>query len=187
MGRPRRPFNGSETIETMDSPWMEDSSESTLGTRQRLRWDASLHWRYRVPNGQNDPLTHLYVLGALMNISPEIELRAANLACWLNNTAPAFSWDSVTVGKVLSDLCDAFESVLGAKCGLLERNRDQKSQFYVFHRNPETGGLARRLYQDRYLLAEAEIAAVAARRPANRSYSPLLECPAARGEFQVIE
>ena len=187
MGRPRRPFNGSETIENFGPQWMEDASPDPLGTRRRMRWEASTHWRYRVPNGQNDPLTHLYVLGALMNISPEIELRSGNLACWLNNTAQAFSWDSVTVGKVLSDLCDAFETALGAKRGLLERNRDQKSQFYVFHRNPDTAALARRLYDDLYRLSEVEMAAVAGRQARNRSFSPLLECPAVRGEFEAVE
>ena len=186
MGRPRRPFNGSETIEQFDSSWMEDAAGSPVGTRRRIRWDSSTHWRYRVANGHNDPLTVLYVHGALMNISPEIELRAGNLAKWLDDTAPAFSWDSVTVGKVLSDLCDGFEQRLGAKCGLIERGRDQKSIFYVFHRNQETATLARSLYDDLYRLAEVEIAAVAGRGPRNRSFSPLLECPSLRGEFEAV-
>ena len=186
MARPRRPFNGSETVEFFGPKWLEDASPVSIGTRRRIRWDASTHWRYSVPNGQNDPLTHLYVLGALMNISPEIELRASNLAKWLNDNAPAFVWDSVTVGKVLSDLCDAFEATLGPKCGLIERGRDQRGAFYVFHRGPDASELAYRLYDDLYDLSDAEMASVRRGNPPNRQFSPLLECPAARGKFEAV-
>jgi hypothetical protein len=183
MARPKRPFSGVEDIAQMAVEWMQDEKPGTLGVRQRIRWESSRHWHYRTPNGQFDPLTHLYVLDAVAHIHPDIELRSNKLAIHMNETNEAFVFDPVTVGKVLSDLCDAFEDVLGAKNGLLERGRDWKGTFYVLHRNPETAKAYWKAREDLMRLSQLEMEARAEGRKIDRLASPLLECPSLRGEW----
>jgi hypothetical protein len=157
-----------------------------LGTRQRLRWEASEHWVYTMPNGCYDPMTFLYVLDTVAGIDPDIELRASKLVEYLQTLPYRLSWDVVTVGKVLSDLCDTFEDVLGSKMGLLERGRDWKGAFYRIHRNPTTARLYQALREDLYKATEAEMAARAAGNRPKALVSPLLECPSARGEWVAL-
>jgi len=182
MARPRRPFSGVEEITPLGTLWMQDEGVA-LGTRQRGRWEASRHWSYSTPNGCYDPMTYLFILDTVMNIDPDIELRAGKLTEWLGTQPYRMSWDAVTVGKVISDLCDTFEDVLGAKMGLLERGRDWRGAFYRLHRNPTTARLVLAVREDLYKATEAEMALVAAGNRSQRLVSPLLECPAARGEW----
>lgn len=183
MSRPKRPFSGLEDITQYGVSWMSDETSARLGARQRQRWDSSLHWRYRTPNGQSDPLTYLIVLDQIAHIDPDIELRAIKLTPWLNEHSDSVVFDSVTVGKVLSDICDAFEDVLKAKNGLLERSRDWKGTFYRIHRNGETAALYWKAREDLMRLASAEMAARAAGNRPERLASPLIECPSLRGEW----
>jgi hypothetical protein len=183
MARPRRPFSGVEEITPLPDQWMQDEIPGVLGTRKRLRWEASTHWVYTVPNGCYDPMTFLFVLDAVMNIDPDIELRANKLIVYLQNQPYRLTWDVVTVGKVLSDLCDAFSDVLGEKNGLLERGRDWRGVFYRIHRNPATADLAQRLREDLYKATEAEMDARKAGQRPKALVSPLLECPSARGAW----
>jgi hypothetical protein len=165
---------------------MEDESEGFLGTRERQRWESSEHWAYPTPNGCYDPLTYLFILDTIMNIDADIELRAGKLADYLATMDYRMTWDAVTVGKVLSDLCDAFEDVLGVKSGLLERGRDWKGAFYRLHRNPTTARRAQMLRKDLYYLAKTEMDV---RNKGGRSpglASPLLECASVREEWRDI-
>jgi len=183
MGRPRRPFGGQEEIQTGGEPWMG----AMLGVRQAARWQTSRGWSYRVPNGQYDPMTYLYVVDAVANIDPSIELRAGKLAEWLNRTATQLRWDAVTVGKVLSDLCDAFEDVLGAKLGLLERGKDYRGTFYLIHGGPGVVRVLVELREDLMRATEEEMAALARGHHPARLVSPLLECKSVRKEWVDVE
>lgn len=184
MARPRRPFSGVETIERARAPFLTDVYPGHLGVRQRGRWEASTHWTYRTPNGQFDPLTYLHILDEIANIDPDIELRAKNLAQWLNEVRDQFIWDPVTVGKVVSDLCDAFEDVLGEKNGLLERGKDTRGAFYRIHHVEDTAKVYYGLREDLMRLVEVEMAAQTNRQRSQRLVSPLLECPSVRGEWK---
>jgi len=186
MPRPRRPFSGMEEINPTAVPWMEDESPGVLGTRQRMRWESSTRWAYSTPNGCYDPLTYLFVLDMVMNIDPDVELRSIKAAEYLRTLDYRMTWDAVTVGKVLSDLCDAFEDLLGKKTGLLERGRDWKGSFYRIHRNPETGLAAQRLREDLYQSAADEITLRQTKRRHDHLVSPLLECASLRGEWKDI-
>lgn len=180
MPRPRRPFGGVETISHRT-----EYMGVALGVRERLRWDASTHWGYRTPNGQYDPLTFLFVLDAVAGIDPDIELRSGNLAAFLRDESPSLSWDPVTVGKVLSDICEAFEDVLSAKNGILERGKDYRGSFFRVHHNPATAELYQQVRKDLMRLAEFEISARAAGIRPPRLVSPLLECGSLRGVFDL--
>lgn len=186
MARPRRPFSGVEDIIPLTTKWMQEDGAPVLGARQRARWEASEHWVYSTPNGCYDPMTYLFILDSTMNIDPDIELRAAKLVEYLQTRPYRMSWDSTTVGKVLSDLCDAFEDVLGAKMGLLERGRDYKGTFYRIHRNPATAKVAQGIREDLYRLTGIEIEARSNGNKPLALASPLLECPNARGAWEGI-
>jgi len=183
MARPRRPFSGVEDILPAGVRWMQDEAPDTVGTRQALRWEASSHWVYATPNGCYDPMTYLFVLDALMNIDADIELRAHKLVEYLQSRPYRMVWDSVTVGKVISDLCDTFEDVLGAKMGLLERGRDWRGAFYRIHRSETTAKAALALREDLYKATEVEMSARAAGNRPKALISPLVECPSARGAW----
>ena len=186
MARPRRPYNGVEEINPSDDPWMARISPVQLGVRQRARWESSAHWTYRQPNGQFDPLTYLFVLDAVANIDPDIELRSKNLTEYLNRTRAQFIWDPVTVGKVLSDLCDAFEDVLGEKSGLLERGKDYKGAFYRVHHLADVAKTYSGLREDLMRLVEVEMVARTQRNHTKMLVSPLLECPSVRQEWNDV-
>jgi hypothetical protein len=186
MPRPRRPFSGVEEINPLEEKWMQDESPSPLGVRQISRWEASTHWAYSTPNGCYDPLTYLFVLDTVINIDADIELRANKLAEYLSRQPYRMTWDAVTVGKVLNDLREAFEDVLGAKSGLLERGRDWNGAFYRIHRNPATAKVAQALREDLYRLAAAEIDLRKAGKRSSLLASPLLECASVRGEWKEV-
>jgi hypothetical protein len=186
MARPRRPFNGVEEINVHPEKWMQDERPGTLGSRQMLRWEASTHWVYTTPNGCYDPMTYMFVLDMVMNIDPDIELRAGKAVEWLYTRPYRMSWDSTTVGKVISDLCDTFEDVLGQKTGLLERGKDYRGTFYRIHRNPQTAAVALSLREDLYRATEVEMAARSVGNRPKALVSPLLECPSVRGEWKDL-
>jgi hypothetical protein len=183
MARPRRPFSGVEEIERAESPFLTHVPGTKIGVRQRMRWEQSTHWTYRQPNGQYDPLTYLHVLDEVANINPDIELRSKNLAEWLNRARDQFVWDAVTVGKVLSDLCEAFEGKLGEHNGLLERGKDFKGAFYRIHHVPAAAELYIRLREDLMRLSEIEMAERGRGNRPPRLVSPLLECASVREEW----
>jgi hypothetical protein len=153
------------------------------GKRQAARWLSSRLWSYATPNGIECPMTYMLILDALMNIDPFIELRAKNLVIYLTNTYPQLSWDAVTVGRVVSDLCDNFEDILGKKNGLLERSRDHKGWFYLLHQSPETAKLAFLLRDDLMRLTAIEITVRQQGKKTDFRGSPLLECVSVRGAW----
>lgn len=188
MGRPRRPLNGVETIVKSEHPYLSEELGANLGVRQRERWHSSSLWAYRVPNGQLDPLTYMHILDSVASIDPDIELRAGNLTDWLNREKSAFLWDRVTVGKVLSDLHDAFEERLGKGNSLLERGKDYRGVFYLVKHTGEVGILYRDVREGLMAAARVELdlqAAGGTRSP--RLESPLIEVPALRGEWVDVE
>lgn len=182
MSRPRRPYSEHTMVTRFRTPDMGETGVIP-GKRQAARWLASTNWTYATPNGIEDPMTYMLILDALMNIDPFIELRAKNLVLYLSETYPQLSWDPVTVGRVVSDLCDNFEDVLGAKNGLLERSRDHLGWFYLLHQSPETANLAFRLRDDLMRLTEVEMALRKQGKKTDFKGSPLLECVSVRGAW----
>lgn len=185
MARPRRPFGGQEMISTLTTPYMKDELPGVLGGRREARWVAARNYRYTIPNGTHDPMTYMLVLDLLLNIEHGIELRAAAVMDHLNSSRNGISWDSVTVGKVISDLCDAFETAIGAKSGLLERGRDWRGAFYVFHDNPTTARVGWALLDDLMRLTEDEMVLRRQNRKTDFIGGPLLECASVRGEYDA--
>jgi hypothetical protein len=186
MGRPRRQFGGQEDIEPLPEPFLAGEQAFTLGVREQRRWEASTHWHYRAANGVYDPLTYLHVLDAVAGINPDIELRSKALTEWLEENQKAFHWDPITVGKVLSDLEEAFEDKLGEKRGLLEKGKDYKGHFYSIHHTPDVARLYKALRTDLMRLTELEMNSRSLNRKTQRLESPLLECPSVRQEWDAV-
>lgn len=186
MPRPRRPFSGQETIEPAADGYGNETVAEKIGTRRQLRWEQSANWRYRSPNGQFDPLSHMLVVDCLAKISPEIELRTAELVKWMNVEYSQVHWDAVTLGKILSDLVDEFTDAMGPENRFIARSRDWKGSFYLLRRSPEALKLLHQLRDDLQRLTRLEIEWQLTQQRSQRLASPLLECPSLRGEFQDV-
>ena len=180
MGRPARLHSGLETPEAGADRYMDELGAPSVGTRQMARWCKTSNMVYPTPNGYFDPLTVFNVLFEVMALDSSLILRASAMTEWLQAHSPRFAWDPVTVGKVLSDLCDNFEDRLGAKCGILERGRDWKGNFYYIHRDAETAELAHRVLDDLQRLVEDEMSKRVLCQKVLRDISPLVECPSLR-------
>ena len=77
--------------------------------RRLRRWTtARVHFIHRAKNGVYDPFTYFHLVQSLANIAPGQRFGAAAFAAHLNRQVPAFEWDPVTVGRILSDLQDSF-------------------------------------------------------------------------------
>lgn len=187
MPRPRRPFSQYNVIQPNREPWLKDVLPGVLGVRQERRWDVSNRTlRYPTLNGTQDPLTYLLVLDSLMNMHPDVELRAVSFAEWLSTHVEGYVWTSHTVGKVLSDLCEAFEDVLGAGNGLLTSGKDYRGAWYLFNRSKEAARVAYALREDLQRLSEAELKVRQLGRKTDTLGSPLMECPSVRGKFEEV-
>ena len=191
MARPRRPYNGVETIEWSDDRDLEQQVPGMMLRRQRSRWKASreagttdgFEWRYRTPNGLYDPLTYLLVVDAIANIEPDIELRTKNLVEWLNENYKQLRGDVITVGKVLMDIRESYEDVLGKKNGMLEQGADYKGNFYRIHHDPDTAKVYYGLREDLMRLARLEIEKRNRGERTTDMVSPLRDCPTVRTGF----
>lgn len=181
MARPRRPFSGQTTVRQRSDAYAADVAP--VGYRASRRWgNAQRHLAYPVPNGVYDPLTYFFTLHALLNIDTQVELQAARFVEFLNAHYPALRWDSVTVGRVLSDMCDSFEEALGEKQGLLIRGRSYKGYFYLVNDTVEAVSLARSVLDDLHKLSRVAVAAAARDTALPRVASPLLDCRSFAGE-----
>jgi hypothetical protein len=190
MGRARRPYNGSETVaytgQGRDRFWQSEM-DVPVGTRQRIRWKNARNWAYRANNGVYDPLTYLQVLDTVLSIDPQIELRSKVLAKFLNDNKIMFYWDAITVGRILTDLAESFEEVMGKKMGLLERGTDYRGNFFLLHVNADTIKVANDLREDLMRLSTIEMAVRDRGETSKRYATPLLECPSMRGEFNEAD
>lgn len=185
MGRPRRPYNGVEDVAWSANKWLVNEVPGLLKARQGRRWEASTHWKYVAKNGLYDPLTFLFVLDAVANINPDIELRSKNLVEFLQRERDQFHWDVTTVGRVLNGIREAFEDVLGEKRGILEAGVDYRGAFYRIHHNAETAALYYRAREDLMRLAENEMTLRALGKHSKEMVSPLTDCPSLRVGFEV--
>lgn len=177
MGRPRNPFYRLTSFDPLSVRWLADTAPGVVGTRAARRFDAALNWGYPTRNGTGDPLTYFLVLGALVNVNPSVEVRAKNLAEYLQLHFPQIAWDAVTVGRVLSDLCDNLEDVNGRKNAFLEVKRSSEGNYYYLHRTPDASKTALALLADLYRLCEIEMAVRKQGKKTDYPEGPLMECP----------
>jgi hypothetical protein len=71
------------------------------------RWQNEAQTAYRpAVNGYNDPLSHLLLIDELLRLSPHQTLRARALREHLTHQCPQVIWDTITVGRIMSELAD---------------------------------------------------------------------------------
>jgi hypothetical protein len=180
--RPKRPFSGLTDITAREDKYHKEGRN--LGFRREGRWNSTVLKTYRVPNAYNDPLCHFIVLHTLLNADENVEFRSRHLADYLNLSRPQFGWDAVTVGKILSDLHESFETLLGEKSGLTTRGRDQNGYFYVLHTTEPVIQAAWGVLDDLQGLVEVQMTLQNQGKPVERAFSPLLESTTLRGAFK---
>lgn len=82
-------------------------------------------------NGYNDPLTHLLLVDALLRLTPHQLVRAGNLRDLLRVRSPQIMWDSVTIGRILSEL-----TAIGPKH--IETGRDRFGTYFTINHESAT-------------------------------------------------
>lgn len=115
---------------------------------------------HRIPNGYRDPLTISMVLAAVLASHPTSYIRPPELRPWLDRHYPAFVWDNVTVGRILSSLAATAEYEYVEVCkkeNPIGIGRDYRSAYYVIQGNEGRGYVAQ-LFAGMFKLAEAELA-----------------------------
>lgn len=86
---------------------------------------------HRPKNGIHDPITFYQLLDAILNIKIGQQFTSKQLADWLNEHRPQITWDAVTVGRVLNDICDSLEEVNGAAQAGIVSMRDWSGRYWA--------------------------------------------------------
>jgi hypothetical protein len=96
---------GSNSTETRD----------LFGSRLGSRLDRGLSLRHRARCSNNDPLTVMLVVDALLNVAPGHEFNAVQLTRSLEAAYPYMLWNARVVSKILSDVAGTLRNAIGVK------------------------------------------------------------------------
>lgn len=185
MARPPLPHRGLK-ISKREVGYFGPEVEATLGVRERQRLQSARVRSYPVQPGYQDPLTYQLVLLALSDVDPAVQLRAGEFALHMQINYPQMIWDSVTVGRVLSDIQQKFaeyfrtSSVDERKAGLLQKTRDGKGTIYYINDHPVVARKAIDVIEDLSRLVDIETARRVMRDEDRAVWEPLGECPSLR-------
>jgi hypothetical protein len=102
-------------IRNEGDPWgsyTTPDAASHITQRQLRKFKSEAHWAYKTRNGIWDPLTCMHVVDMLMNTVPGESFTAGQFTVMLEVSVPRFSWDPVTVGRILNELAEGLTDVL---------------------------------------------------------------------------
>lgn len=103
---------------------------------KRERWHKEAReLMHPAKNGYNDPLSHLLLIDTLLRLRHGQQIRAAALKDLLNKDRPQLLWDSVTVGRILTELTD-MAAHRGATDQHLTSARDRFGTFFIISDTP---------------------------------------------------
>ena len=149
----------------------------SLAGERRLRRIA--HGRkeffHRTKNGVYDPITYFHLIDALLEVTPGLIFRTADLTQHLNETHPQLVWDTTSVGRVISDIAETLEEVNGSRA--IEFARRWNGMIYSVTADAEGRQALMNLMDDLYVLCEEMIQQEKNAHPPKRTDSPLLRCP----------
>ena len=154
-------------------------SNELVTERRTKRWhQASAHYFHRTKNGVHDPYSFFHIAQALANIRPWQPFTAAELSEHLNQTVPAFIWDSVTVGRILADMIESFQEANGnPDAQPIKSMRHWNGTYYEMSEHPAARAAILNLVDDLLEVADSTRDSEARGIKPPRLTSPLLQCP----------
>lgn len=150
---------------------MQERTSRALGRGKRILF-------HRVKNGIHDPLTHFFVLDAVLHAKPDEYFQSVLLTKWLKANNQNLAWDTVTVGRVLSDIAESLKDA----CPDPERppiiiSRRWNGRYFAVSSLPVNRVMLHNLVVDLLALSEALITEEANGVETSRLSSPMLACP----------
>lgn len=149
-------------------------TETPKRTRQRIV-HRRLNLHHKVRNGAYDTLTYYHVLETVMRVVPGQVFRTRDLVNLLKQEVSRMSWDTATVGRVLSDISEALNEVYGFKVIATHRRFD--GMWFDTSSAPAGRAAMERLLEDLAVLAETVLNQEDEGIFAKRLHSPLENCP----------
>jgi hypothetical protein len=125
-----------------DAGYIPRSLRSTIAIPEttREKWHREVKALFRPSrNGYNDTLSHLFLIDTLMRLKPDQIIRAAKLRDLLTETRPQMLWDSVTVGRILTELADlAAERTKKGSVPVLSQGKDRNGTYFTLTHGTDT-------------------------------------------------
>lgn len=153
-----------------------EGSNALLTNRRVKAWSKARNQFYhRVKNGIRDPFTFFHLVEELADIRTGHPFTAAELAEHLNRHRPVFTWDPVTVGRILNDLVESWqEANPGVRFQPLVSIRRWSGREYMTQDFPESRAVLMDLLDDLVILGDKT---GASRQQGPALDSPLTRCP----------
>lgn len=111
---------------------------------------------HRPKNGIHDPITFYQLIDAVLNIKIGQQFTSKQLADWLNEQRPQLTWDPVTVGRVLNDICENLEETNGVAEAGIASMRDYSGRYWMTTDSTEGRIALLNLLDDLYVLTQGE-------------------------------
>ena len=139
---PKEPKGQDELEVEPDSGYIPRSlrPQVAIPKTTRERWHDEVKNLFRPSrNGYNDSLSHLLLIDTLMRLKPDQIIRAGKLRDLLAKNSPQLIWDSVTVGRMLTELSDiAGEDAKKGQKPHITQARDRYGAYFLISYGPDT-------------------------------------------------
>jgi len=157
---------------------LPESAPILTATRMRKWKEARERFSYRTSNRLNDPLTYFLIVRWLLQIQPWEPFNSKSLAHALNQYETAFSWDAVTVGRILNDLIESAEMANeGEEFQPIRVTRRSTGHRYETSHHPAARAVLANLLDDLVMLGNRAVEDDRAGIEWNRQNSILARCP----------
>jgi len=153
---------------------------AVITSRRIRRWaTGQKKFFHRPRNGAHDPLTQFHVLMTLLEMKPNERFTARELTRHLQTHNDYFSWDPVTVGRIVMDFIGSIEAAYGTdtRWRPIVSSRHWAGNRYYVTDLVEGREILARLADDLYDACEKVVDAETAGSRVSRLASPLGELP----------
>lgn len=130
---------------------------------------------HRPKNGVYDPITYYHVLDILMRVTPGVEFRTAEFVKQLKMSKPQLSWDTTSVGRILTDIAESTFEAHGFT--ILHATRRWDGTTFDISGHPIARKALFNLMEDIVRLCQDTIEKELEGVVEKRLNSPLLQCP----------
>jgi hypothetical protein len=159
-----------------------------LAERRVRKWAASRgNIQHRVKNGVYDPISFFHLVDALASIQLNQRFTAGQLADHLNKAKTTFTWDAVTVGRILNDIVESCEEANpGRDHQPLEVFRTWAGREYMLTSFIPARAVLFNLLDDLAILGERTVEQEAKGKYSPKTTSPLAWCPSLAQEITAL-